>query len=63
AVLDGWDDTKARQVLHGLAELDTALSRTVADIRTGGMPALSALTTAFADSVADDTHQNQKAYA
>ena len=65
AVLHGWDDAKARQVLQGLTELDTALSRTVADIRTGGMPALSALTTAFADSVADDTHQNQnqKAYA
>ena len=65
AVLDGWDDAKARQVLQGLTELDTALSRTVADIRTGGMPALSTLTTAFADSVSDDTHQNQhqKAYA
>jgi hypothetical protein len=34
-------------------------------MRTGGMPALSTLTTAFADSVADDTTrtQNQKAYA
>ena len=31
----------------------------------GGMPALSTLTTAFADRVADDTTrtQNQKAYA
>ena len=36
-------------------------------MRTGGIPALSPLTTAFADSVADDTttnqNQNQKAYA
>ena len=67
AVLDGWDDAKAREVLQGLTELDTALSRTVSDMRTGGMPALSPLTTAFADSVADDTttnqNQNQKAYA
>ena len=68
-MLDGWDDAKAREVLQGLTELDTALSRTVADMRTGGMAALSPLTTAFADSVADDTHQNQhsnqnqKAYA
>ena len=41
AVLDGWDDAKAREVLQGLTELDTALSRTVADMRTGGIPALS----------------------
>ena len=34
-------------------------------MRTGGIPALNPLTTAFADSVADDTttNQNQKAYA
>jgi DNA-binding MarR family transcriptional regulator len=69
AVLDGWDDAKAREVLQGLTELDTALSRTVADMRTSGLPALNplthSLTTAFADSVADDTptKQNQKAYA
>ncbi|HEY8306162.1 MAG TPA: MarR family transcriptional regulator [Lapillicoccus sp.] len=72
AVLDGWDDAKAREVLQGLTELDTALSRTVSDMRTGGIPALNPLTdplsTAFADSVADDTtkqnpNQNQKAYA
>ena len=65
AVLDGWDDTKAHAVLDGLTELDTALSRTVADMRTGGIPTLSPLTTGFADSVADDTpsNQQQKAYA
>ena len=67
AVLDGWDDAKAREVLQGLTELDTALSRTVSDMRRGGIPALSPLTTAFADSVADDTttnqNENQKAYA
>ncbi len=74
AVLDGWDDAKARAVLAGLAELDTALGRTVADMRTGAIPGVtgfsslsSKLTTAFADSVADDTiqhpNQNQKAYA
>jgi hypothetical protein len=72
AVLNGWDDAKAREVLQGLTELDTALSRTVSDMRTGGIPALNPLTdplsTAFADSVADDTtkqnpNQNQKAYA
>jgi DNA-binding MarR family transcriptional regulator len=65
AVLDGWDDTKARAVLNGLLELDTALSRTVADMRATGIPALSHLITAFADSVADDITQNQdqKAYA
>ena len=64
AVLDGWDDAKARAVLDGLTELDAALSRTVADMRTG-IPALSPLTTAFADSVADDQTpiQDQKAYA
>lgn len=70
AVLDGWDDAKARAVLAGLTELDTALGRTVADMRTGataGATRVSPLTTAFADSVADDTTQNpnqtQKAYA
>jgi len=69
AVLEGWDDAKARAVLTGLLELDTALGRTVADMRTGGVPTLTALTTAFADSVADETHSNpnqdqdQKAYA
>ena len=67
AVLDGWDDAKAREVLQGLTELDTALSRAVSDMRTGGIPALNPLTTAFADSVADDTttnqNENQKAYA
>jgi len=65
AVLDGWDDAKAHAVLEGLTELDTALSRTVADMRTGGIPTLFPLTTAFADSVADDTstNQDQKAYA
>ena len=64
AVLEGWDDAKARAVLDGLIELDTALARTVADMRTG-LPTLSPLTTAFADSVADDTatNQEQKAYA
>jgi len=69
AVLEGWYDAKARAVLTGLLELDTALGRTVADMRTGGVPTLTALTTAFADSVADETHSNpnqdqdQKAYA
>jgi DNA-binding MarR family transcriptional regulator len=66
AVLDGWDDDKAHAVLQGLTELDTALSRTVADMRAGGIPTLTPLTTAFADSVADDSttsNQDQKAYA
>lgn len=67
AVLDGWDDAKARAVLQGLTELDLALSRTVSDMRTGGTPTLTPFPTAFADSVADDTapnpNQDQKAYA
>ena len=65
AVLEGWDDAKAHAVLQGLTELDTALSRTVADMRAGGIPTLTPSTTAFADSVADDTisNQDQKAYA
>jgi DNA-binding MarR family transcriptional regulator len=64
AVLEGWDDVKARAVLDGLLELDTALSRTVADMRSG-LPGLSPITIAFADSAADDTspNQGQKAYA
>lgn len=64
AVLEGWDDAKARAVLDGLLELDGALARTVADMRTG-IPALSPFTTTFADSVADDhtPNQDQKAYA
>ena len=65
AVLEGWDDDKAKAVFQGLTDLDTALSRTVADMRAGGIPTLTSLTTAFADSVADDTasNQDQKAYA
>jgi DNA-binding MarR family transcriptional regulator len=65
-VLEGWDDTRALSVLQGLTELDTALTRAVSDMRTGSMPTLTRLTTAFATSAADDSappHQNQKAYA
>jgi DNA-binding MarR family transcriptional regulator len=64
-VLYGWDDAKAHAVLQALIELDTALSRTVADMRAGAIPTLNPLTIAFADSVADDTstNQDQKAYA
>ncbi len=36
--LDGWDDDRARAVLDGIAELDAALARTVAQMRTGGIP-------------------------
>jgi DNA-binding MarR family transcriptional regulator len=38
AVLASWDDAKALAVLDGMAELDSALSRAVAQMRTGGMP-------------------------
>jgi hypothetical protein len=65
AVLESWDDAKARAVLAGLTELDTALGRTVADMRTGGIPDLMHMTP-LADSVADDTQtqdQDEKAYA
>jgi DNA-binding MarR family transcriptional regulator len=65
AVLESWDDAKARAVLAGLTELDTALGRTVAEMRTGGIADLTHMTP-FADSVADDTqnpNQDEKAYA
>jgi hypothetical protein len=65
AVLESWDDAKARAVLAGLTELDTSLGRTVADMRTGGLPGLTHMTP-LADSVADDTQnqdQDEKAYA
>lgn len=51
--LDGWDDARARCLLDGLAELDAALSRSIAEIRTRGIPAVSPVT---------DT-RNQQAYA
>ena len=39
AVLAGWDDAKAQTVLDGIAELDGALSRAVAQMRAGSAPA------------------------
>lgn len=53
-VLHDWDDAKARVILEGIAELDAALARTVAQMRTGGIPTtIPGL----------EPTQNEKAYA
>ncbi len=61
-VLDGWDDAKAETMLDGIAELDSALARAVARMRTGGLaehldaltPPTSTTRNASADSAADE---------
>jgi DNA-binding MarR family transcriptional regulator len=54
AVLASWDDAKALTVLDGIAELDSALARAVAQMRTGGMP--EHLTALVPDHTSARTH-------
>ncbi len=65
AVLAGWDDAKAQTVLEGIAELDSALSRAVAQMRTGGMPDHVAALAPASELLTDPnrTLENTKAHA